>query len=377
MMGIRKPFQMVLPEDLLDLSRIIVGAGFQLYVVGGAVRDAIMGVVPKDYDVATNATPDQVLALLKATAWKTDEVGKSFGVVRARNNGEEYEVATFRQDVGEGRRPDSVVFTTIEEDVKRRDFTINALFYDIQNQEIVDLVGGMNDIRLGMIRTVGDPRDRFREDRLRVLRAIRFASKLGYAIEDETYDAIRIDNNLDGVSPERIHDEFVKSVKSAKDPDHMFGLLCDFMMWPRVFPALDVNFETRGERSVPVMLALMLRDNEVPVVAKRLNELKYNDVEVRQTTFLMNFRDLKPTNAVRLRKAYVSCGISLDDLVTFCVHHPGGSDEGMAMVSHFKAYLDLAPVKGDDLLAEGYMGARLGEELQRREAELFRGLVKT
>jgi tRNA nucleotidyltransferase/poly(A) polymerase len=339
-----------------------------------------MGIEPHDYDLATNATPDQVIEVLrKDGCWNIIEVGKSFGVLRVRrmNTNEEYEIATFRTDVGgNGRHPDSVNFTTIEEDVKRRDFTINALFYDIQNKEIVDLVGGLADIKLGNIRTVGNPEDRFREDRLRVMRAIRFASKFCYFIDDATRVAIESDNNLNGVSPERIHDEFVKSVTGAKDADHLFGILHDFDMWPRIFPTLKVKEISHCERSVPVMLALILGDNEASVVAKKLNELKYSDIELRQTTFLMNYRNLNPMTAAKLRKLCVSCHLEHQDLVTFSAHHPDGKQRGLELMHIFEAYMASPPVKGDVQSLSGYSGKALGEEIQRREAIIFEDLAR-
>lgn len=389
MEAIRRPLAMVLPEDLCELATIFAAAGFSLYVVGGAVRDALMGTVPKDYDVATEATPDQVIEVLsRVEGWSVLEVGKAFGVVRARRAGfgvldvvpgeHEYEIATFRTDIGEGRRPEAVEFTTIEEDVKRRDLTINALFYDIGAGEVVDLVGGLCDIDERIVRTVGRAEDRFREDRLRVLRALRFAARYGWALEAETAAVIRRDNNLDGVSPERVRDEFVKGIASARHVRSFIKLLDEFAMWPRIFPGLavtpvpDVMVSSSGieSRAVPIVLAVLLDDNPVAAVAKRLNELKYTAQESARTTFLMRFRDLNIENAWRLKRQFESTHMVDDVLVEYC------GERGMPSIRLLRAFINYeTQVTGDELLLQGFSGAALGRELERRETVHFRQLL--
>ena len=133
---------MKLPKDILNIHSLFKQAGKQLFVVGGAVRDHLLGIEPKDFDLATNATPDEIIEIATNGNLKIVEVGKAFGVVIVGG----HEIATFRKDIGKGRRPDSVEFTTIEGDVERRDLTINALFLNIDNGEIVDLVGGIQDL---------------------------------------------------------------------------------------------------------------------------------------------------------------------------------------------------------------------------------------
>lgn len=389
MEAVRLPFDMSLPQDLRDMAALFAAAGFRLYVVGGAVRDAVMGAVPKDFDVATDATPDQVIELLRPEAdWQVLEVGKAFGVVRARRSGfgiidlgpgeREYEVATFRTDIGEGRRPEAVSFTTIEEDVKRRDLTVNALFYDIGRGEVVDMVGGLQDIAAHVIRTVGRPEDRFREDRLRVLRAIRFAARFGWVLEAATYQAIFADNNLDGVSAERIRDELVKGLSSSRSVRRFLQLLDEFDMWPRVFPGLavspvpDVMVASSGCAShcVPVVLAVLLDTNPINVVARRLNELKYTAQEVAQVTFLMRFRDLEVESAYRLKRQQVQCHVDDDMLVDYC------GERGMPSLRLLRAFINYElTVTGDALLRRGLAGAQLGRELERLETVQFRRLL--
>ena len=146
-----------IPSDIKKLHKLFKKNKKQLYVVGGAVRDAILGKSPKDFDLTTDAKPDEVLDIAKQGGFKSVEVGKQFGVVIIGG----HEIATFRKDIGKGRRPDSVDFTDIKGDVKRRDLTINALFYDIGKKQIVDLVGGIADLKKKKIRTVGKAEDRF------------------------------------------------------------------------------------------------------------------------------------------------------------------------------------------------------------------------
>jgi putative nucleotidyltransferase with HDIG domain len=185
-------------------------AGFQAFLVGGCVRDLLLGREPADYDVATSATPEQVLKLFPDGV----TVGAQFGVILVPHEGVKAEVATFRSDVGytDGRHPDQVVFANSpEEDVKRRDFTINGLLKRHNTGEILDFVDGQADLQAGIIRAIGEPDRRFAEDKLRMLRAVRFAARFGYEIEHKTFAAIRKHaREISQVSAERIRDELTK-----------------------------------------------------------------------------------------------------------------------------------------------------------------------
>src|SRR6266481_5086087 len=185
-------------------------AGFQAFLVGGCVRDLLLGREPADYDVATSATPEQVLKLFPDGV----TVGAQFGVILVVREGVKVEVATFRSDVGysDGRHPDRVEFASSpEQDVKRRDFTINGLVMRHNTGEILDFVDGQADLRTGIIRAIGEPDKRFAEDKLRALRAVRFAARFGYEIDHKTFAAIRKHaQEISQVSPERIRDELTK-----------------------------------------------------------------------------------------------------------------------------------------------------------------------
>src|SRR5215469_4321438 len=158
-------------EDALAVLLLLREAGHVAYLAGGCVRDLLLGTEPKDFDIATDASPDRVRKLFK----NTQAVGAAFGVILVRHRKSQIEVATFRAEAGynDGRHPSQVRFTNAEEDAKRRDFTINGLFYDPATQQLIDYVGGQEDLKAKRIRAIGDPVERFEEDSLRLLRAVR------------------------------------------------------------------------------------------------------------------------------------------------------------------------------------------------------------
>jgi tRNA nucleotidyltransferase/poly(A) polymerase len=193
----------------ISILRTLHAAGHEAWLVGGCVRDELRGAVPKDFDIATDARPEQVEAIFP----KTIGVGKSFGVMLVLEGGEQFEVATFRAESGytDGRRPDSVTFGDAEADALRRDFTINGLFLNPVTNELRDWVGGEADLKAGVLRTIGDPAERFGEDHLRLLRAVRFAAQLDFQIEPANFAAVQQHaENINRVSAERIRDELLK-----------------------------------------------------------------------------------------------------------------------------------------------------------------------
>jgi poly(A) polymerase len=184
-------------------------AGFAAFWVGGCVRDFLLGREPQDFDIATDAKPEQVEKLFR----KTIPVGKKFGVMVVVENKQQFQVATFRAeaDYQDGRRPEKVVFASAEADALRRDFTVNGLFYDPLTEKIHDWVGGEKDLRAKIIRTIGAPEERFAEDHLRLLRAVRFAAQLGFEIEPQTFAAIKsLAPKIKLISAERVRDELIK-----------------------------------------------------------------------------------------------------------------------------------------------------------------------
>jgi poly(A) polymerase len=201
-------------DTAISIVKRLREAGHTAYFNGGCVRDMVRGVEPEDIDIATSATPEQVQALFT----KTVPVGAAFGVVLVLEGGHQFEVATFRSDDAyvDGRRPSAIHFASPEEDARRRDFTINGLFYDPIADQIIDFVGGRADIERKLVRTIGEPRERFTEDKLRLLRCVRFAANLGYEIEPATFDAVKeMAAQITVVSAERIRDELVKILTRA------------------------------------------------------------------------------------------------------------------------------------------------------------------
>ena len=224
-----------------EIAHRLTDAGFRALFAGGCVRDLLLGKDPTDYDVATSATPEQIIALFKRTV----PVGVAFGVVRVLSRGDnplQVEVATFRSETGysDGRHPDKVSFTTEVEDVKRRDFTINGLLFDPLKQEVLDYVQGQRDLERKLIRAIGDPKLRLAEDQLRMLRAVRFAAKLGFEIEGATFGAIK-DNaaKIGTVSAERIRDELNKML-TGPNPRRAFELLKQSRLLKHILPEIDV-----------------------------------------------------------------------------------------------------------------------------------------
>ena len=186
--------------------------GFRAFFVGGCVRDALLGLQPEEFDIATSATPSDVQEIFDHTI----PVGESFGVVLVIIDNYKYEIATFRREWGynDGRRPTEVIYSTDErDDVLRRDFTINGLLYDPLRDELFDYVNGVEDMRRGVIETIGDPVERFKEDKLRMIRAVRFSSRFEFRIEEDTYIAIRsMAERITDVSAERLRDEILRII---------------------------------------------------------------------------------------------------------------------------------------------------------------------
>ena len=212
-------------------------AGYEAYLAGGCVRDLLLNLQPEDCDVATNAGPDDVASLFE----NTSTVGRQFAVVHVRTDDTVVEVATFRRDLGysDGRHPDAVARTDARGDAMRRDFTINGMFLDPETDQIIDYVGGRDDLRKKLVRAIGDPLQRFVEDRLRLIRAVRLAARLHFSIDPHTADAIRSQaTSLVEVSPERLA---VELKKGLLDPSRagFVRLLDETLLLPVVLPEVS------------------------------------------------------------------------------------------------------------------------------------------
>ena len=379
MMGIiseqvKIPFKMSIPEDIMGIKEVFKTNGFHLYVVGGAVRDSVTGKKPKDYDLVTDALPDYVENILKEAGYRTLPTGKAFGVINVFTDMGEYEIATMREDVGSGRRPESVRFVDIETDVKRRDLTINALYYDIDRGEIIDMVGGYDDIKNNVVRTVGDPEDRFAEDRLRILRAIRFAARMGSDLDEKIKESLRKDSSLTGVSYERIRDEFIKGIKSAKSVKYFLGLLREYGLFEWIFTGLKVGDDFIDENDPILVISVLLMGNDVGKVQKRLIDLKYTVDESKDVSFLLKIRGLNIDNVIQMKKAQGNIKLSNEQILKF------GKIVGMDMVLLERFVKFRFTVKGDDVMKERGIkqGKELGDLINQMELKNFlNGIART
>jgi len=371
----RQPLDMAIPPDLRELSDLFGASGEELYIVGGAVRDTLLGKTPKDYDLATGASLDAVMDIVSRDPEnKTDLTGKAFGVVRVWTPaGNEYEIATFRKDIGTGRRPDVELGATIEDDVQRRDLTVNALFYDMDAGEVVDYVGGLADIQDKRIRAVGDPAERFAEDKRRILRAVRFAARLGSDLDIETKSAILDDNELTEVSPDRIHDEVSKGVASAQDVAHYFELLESLELYDQLFPGLMISPSAgSNSSSLPVQLALLLVGNDPDQVRSVLRGMRYTNVETNPIDFLLKFVDIDQSTAPDIKRGFGRLKLDPADLQDF------GTAAGMnpRAIDAFLRFAAAPPaVAAKDLMARGLRGPEVGQAMEDAEGEAYQGML--
>ncbi|MBE2204746.1 MAG: CCA tRNA nucleotidyltransferase [Chthoniobacterales bacterium] len=272
----------------IRIVRRLRDAGHEAYFAGGCVRDRLLGCPAYDMDVATSAPPETVQKLFP----KTVAVGAQFGVIVVLEGGWEFQVATFRADgvYLDGRRPEGVTFTTAEGDARRRDFTINGLFFDPLEGKILDFVGGEADLKAGVIRCIGEPSERFGEDKLRLIRGVRFAAKLGFRIDPPTWAALRnLAHTIPGVSAERIRDELMKIFLHPTrvrgfdllDESGLLEILLPEVTGlkgceqpPEFHPEGDVFVHTRlmvsllpEEVSIPLVFAVLFHDIGKPSVA--------------------------------------------------------------------------------------------------------------
>ncbi len=247
--------------------------GYQAFFAGGWVRDKLLGRRPTDVDIATSAHPSEVLSIFPRAL----PIGAQFGVVQVRFRNHPFDVATFRHEGPylDGRHPSSVIFSGPEQDALRRDFTINGLFYDPLADQIIDFVGGEADIRARVVRTIGDPRSRFGEDKLRMLRAVRFSCTLGFEIAPETRDAIvRLAPSILEVSWERIRDELLK-ILTGPLPDRGLAMLHDTGLLAYVLPEIEAmrgvpqpaEYHPEGDVFVHTCNALAALRKPPPVLA--------------------------------------------------------------------------------------------------------------
>jgi poly(A) polymerase len=286
----------------VEVVEILKNQGYLAYFAGGCVRDILLGLIPSDYDVATNATPERVLKLFRRTV----KVGLSFGVVRvvAPKGGWDVEVATFRSDgvYSDGRRPDSVTYGDAKEDALRRDFTINGMFMDpLDHDRVIDFVGGRDDLARRILRAIGNPRDRFTEDKLRLIRAVRFAARFDLTMDPLTEQAIRdMADQLGVVAFERIAQEFRKMLAHSSRA-RAVSLCRDLGLMPTLLPNLPQEaYQHQADWLVlPTLSALPDNASFETALAAVCNRLD-------PTTLVANLKRLRLSNPEIKRIAWLA-----------------------------------------------------------------------
>ena len=421
-----------LREGALRLAKRLAKAGYQAFWVGGSVRDAHLGQAPKDYDIATDAKPEDIEQLFR----KTIPVGKQFGVIMVLEAGHEYQVATFRTegDYTDGRRPGSVRFTDAREDALRRDFTVNGLFYDPLTDELYDWVGGQADLEAKCIRTIGNATERFGEDRLRMLRAVRFAAQLGFEIEPMTFAAVREHASaIAEVSAERIRDELLKIFR----PPHAargLDLLRESGLLAKVLPELaaTIGCEQPPEHhpegdvfnhirlmlsqlpdtvSIELSWSVLMHDIAKPVTfsfdddgrirffghekigadmaRSILNRLRFPNVEVAAVTtcvrYHMQMKDAQQMRTATLRKVFLrpTFPIELELHRLDCLSSSGRLDNFEFLKTRFETFKNQPDLKdplidGSDLIAlDQAPGPEFGKVLDEARERQLEGEITT
>jgi tRNA nucleotidyltransferase/poly(A) polymerase len=350
----------ILPNDVKILACAFNASGFQLFLVGGCIRDVFTGKTPKDFDVCTNAMPNQVIEILKNNNITFQLQGESFGVVVAKMS-EDFEIATFRSDVdsGTGINNETIVTlgVTIEEDVKRRDLTINALFMDITNETIIDLVGGINDIRTSVIRTVGKPEDRFAEDHLRKLRAIVRAVKTNFIFDTNTFNSIKNNPTLN-VAEERI---FIELDKVDSNFSRLKSLLFISNLINSILPNLKLTaIDTIKEHNLDFMFANILKNEDPKTLFKSLNKLKFPNKLNNNICFLVTLMntDLNQMNPLDFLK-----GRAKTDILTLEYHQMfdfhNSKNKNMTALLDFENDSNVS----QEFMSKGFTGKELGDAI--------------
>ena len=373
-----------LPNDIIEISNAYIKAGKDIFLVGGAVRDFIQGVKPKDWDLVTNALPDESKEILRGFR-VSDEQGKNFGVLRVytKDEPEGYEIASYRRDLSGGRdtkgddqKVEMGSDVTIEDDCMRRDLTSNALFYDIRNKKIVDLVGGVDDIKNGIVRAVGDASQRFIEDRLRILRIFRFASRMNGKIDEQTSKAILNDNRLRGIGPkddvsqERIWEEMLKSFKQAKDYNYYLSLFTKYNMWGEVFPGVQINTKPVESKNFVILIAnLFLGNSTDKLEVKLVQDFKIDGETAKKVVFLLELLNLTPEVVLDTYRKKTSCSID-DSTILEWLGVTGNENPLLIKFADYKP-----TVSSQELMEQGYKGKDLGLEIKRLEIEKFKSML--
>ena len=379
--SIKNDMWTIIPQSVKELHELFKSNGKKLYVVGGAVRDFLNSDKPKDFDLATDALPDEVLQIL-GDKYRTNLQGKAFGVVVVYTKDEPagMEIATFREDVSKGRNPEVKLGVTIEDDVKRRDLTYNALFYDLEKRDIVDLVGGVSDMEKKITRMVGNAIERIDEDSLRILRAFRFASRYGTPLSDDLSQAIKERKQLQNIDPEtgemkrisaeRIWEEMKKAFKQAKSYKHYLEFFNEFDMWEEVFPGSKINTDIEEAEKLTSYISNLFKFEDTSMLEnKMILEYKIEGDVASKVVFLIDLLKLTAENAFDLYKKKIRCHVTNSQIIDWL-------DTCSITKGIFIRFIDYVPsVSAEDLMNKGFKGKALGDEIKRLEIEKFKKFI--
>ena len=371
----------IIPQSVKDLHKLFKASGKKLYLVGGAVRDFLTGDKPKDFDLATDALPDEVLGIID-DKYRTNLQGKAFGVVVVftKDQPEGMEIATFREDTSKGRNPEVKLGVTIDQDVKRRDISFNGLFFDLDTNEIVDLVGGQQDLKDGITRMIGDPNERFEEDSLRILRAFRFASRYEHPLHKDTEAAIAKRNQLENVDPEsgemkrisqeRVWEEMKKAWKQAKDYNYYLAFFTKFDMWNQVFPGVEINTNQVDSKDFVVVFTNLFKNVNIEgLETKMVQQFRIEQENAKKIVFLLELSKMAVEDVFDIFKKRQQCAITDATILEWLRVSNNQSD----MLLKFIEYRPT--ISSQELMAQGIKGKDLGIEIKRLETEKFKQML--
>lgn len=360
---------MNIPKYIKDVLKCLSDNGFEGYMAGGCVRDSIMGNIPNDYDVTTNATPDEMLCAFNN--FKVIPTGLKHGTVTVVSDGENIEVTTYRID-GEyvdNRHPQNVTFTSnLKDDLARRDFTVNAMAMDVDGN-IMDFYGGKSDIQNKIIKCVGNPQKRFNEDGLRIMRCVRFASTLGFDIEDETAKAVHQNVHLlKNISKERIMAEMTKLILGK----NAYKIISEFSdVVTAVVPFVNTdNIKYIKQKCDDLYVRLALLFDEGDKAQAALNELKCDNYTKKQVKNLIDANVKSDWDKTQIKKHLAKYG---ED--TFCRHilfeniknnedYSNVKNLFDEIISNSECYnISMLDIKGDEIINLGASGKQTGEVL--------------
>lgn len=360
-----------LPTPILRLMQALEDAGEEVYLVGGSLRDLLLGRSPSDYDLATSALPERTMEIF--SEYRVITTGLKHGTVTVMADREPIEITTFRIDgtYTDARHPDGVTFTRrIEEDLSRRDFTVNAMAYH-PKVGLVDPFGGRQDLANKLLRTVGDPELRFSEDALRILRAFRFSAQIGFAIEEKTLvGCANSKSGLTKVAKERISAELLRLLLSdspAASLEKMIETQVIFFVLGENIPSEAVLRQLEEmPRKDTARLGFLLSEFDRETVSRILKSLKYSNKQITGACAVATGAKQKMESPADVRKLIASCGIYAEDACRASILLQNSPEKALSWMRESKAPASISDLKisGRDLMELGIFGREIGETLQ-------------